>query len=177
MKNLFVLSTITLLLFACGMRVPYTDSLKQQYDLTPQNMMKIQFYTSSIVILERSSTSGNQTTGDDGTLVSNTSKIQDRIIIPANTKCIFEKYGTNEQEIIVRFEQGTGKTLKFATRSTQNTGKYYLVATIANGLTTIEYANETYNVTQGGTSSYIQVVQKKLQRTKRKDRVVKGMKV
>jgi hypothetical protein len=42
---------------------------------------------------------------------------------------------------------------------------------------TIIYGNETYNVQSGGSSAYLIVKQKKLQRTKRKDRIVKGMKV
>ena len=128
------------------------------------------------MILERSSSSGNQSTGNDGSLVSNSSKTQDRIIIPPNTKCVFEKLGTSN-ELVVRFEVGTGKTLKFATRAAQNNGKYYLVADWKEKGGTIDYGNETYNVQSGGSSAYLQVIQKKLQRTKRKDRIVKGLKV
>lgn len=176
MRLIVGFALLTLVLASCGTKVAYTDALKEQYDLSPENLMKVQFYTSSPIILEKSSTSGNQTTGNDGALVSNTSKTQDRIIIPPNTKCVFEKIGTNN-EIIVRFEIGTGKVLKFATRPTQANGKYYLVADWKEKGGTIEYGNETYNVQSGGSSAYLQVVQKKLQRTKRKDRIVKGMKV
>lgn len=176
MKGIFFFALL-LLVTSCGTKVPFTDALKEEFDLTPENMMKVQFYTSSVIIMEKSQSSGNQTTGDDGTLVSNSSKTQDRIIIPANTKCVFEKIGEGDA-IVVRFELGTGKVLKFDTRASQTSGKYYLVANWAEGKGgSLEYGNETYNVQSGGSSAYLLVVLKKLQRTKRKDRIVKGMKV
>jgi hypothetical protein len=67
--------------------------------------------------------------------------------------------------------------LTFATRPTQTSGKYFLVADWKERTGTIIYGNETYNVQSGGSSAYLIVKQKKLQRTKRKDRIVKGMKV
>jgi len=168
---------LLLIIASCGTKVPYTDQLKEEFDLTPQNMVKVQFFTSSTIILEKSKSSGNQTTGDDGALVSNSNKTQDRIIIPTNTKCVFEKMG-DDDAVIVRFEIGTGKTLKFDTRAAQTNGKYYLVANwTENKGGTIEYGNETYNVASGSSSAYLTVILKKLQKTKRKDRIVKGMKV
>lgn len=172
----FLFFALLLIAASCGTRVPYTEQLKEDFDLTPENMMKVQFYTSSVIILEKSSSSGNQGTGDDGALVQNSSKTQDRIIINPGTKCVFEKTGENNA-IVVRFELGTGKVLKFNTRAAQTNGKYYLVTVPKeNSAGTVEYGNETYNVTDG-TSAYLTVMLKKLQKTKRKDRIVKGMKV
>jgi hypothetical protein len=176
MKTILSFALALFVLASCGTKVAYTDTLKEQYDLSPEKLVKVQFFTSSVIILEKSQTSGNQTTGDDGSLVSNTAKTQDRIIIPAYTTCIFEKLGPNN-EIVVRFEIGTGKVLTFATRPTQTSGKYFLVADWKERTGTIIYGNETYNVQSGGSSAYLIVKQKKLQRTKRKDRIVKGMKV
>lgn len=176
MKYLVVCFLTLMLVAGCGTPIAYTDALKEQYDLSPENLVKVQFYTSSVIILEKSKVSGDQTTGDDGTLVSNTSKTQERIIIQTNTKCVYEKT-TDANEIVVRFELGTGKTLKFAPRATQNNGKYYLVADWKQTGGTLEYGNETYNVQTGGSSAFLQVKKKNFQRTKRKDRIVKGMKV
>lgn len=176
MKSIFFFALL-LIAASCGTRVPFTDQLKEDYDLTPENLMKVQFYTSSVIILEKSRSSGSVGTADDGSLVSNSSKTQDRIIINANTKCVFEKMGP-EDAIVVRFELGTGKTLTFNTRAAQTNGKYYLVANwTENKGGTLEYGNETYNIQAGGSSAYLTVILKKLQRTKRKDRIVKGMKV
>ena len=176
MKYLLVCLVSVLILGSCGTPIAYTDSLKDQYDLSPEGLVKVQFFTSSVIILEKSSVSGNQGTGTDGSLVSNTSKTQDRIIIRPKTKCIYEKT-SDSGEIVIRFEPGTGKTLKFAPRATQNNGKYYLVADWKQNGGSVEYGNETYNVQSGGSSAFLQVKKKSFQRTKRKDRIVKGMKV
>jgi hypothetical protein len=139
-------------------------------------MKIVQFYTSQTIILQRSKTSGSQG-ASDGKLVTSKNSEQDRIIIPSNTKCVFDSYGSNG-EVFIRFEVGVGKTLKFAVRPGQSSGKYYLVANWKPDLGgEITYGNETYYATQESGSAYLMVVLKKLNKTKRKDRVVKGMKV
>lgn len=172
-----VFFVLLVLVASCGTKVPYTDQLKEEFDLSPENLMKVQFFTSSVIILEKSTSSSNQGTGDDGSLVVNSNKTADRVIINPGTKCIFEKLGDNNS-IAIRFELGTGKILKFAARTTQTSGKYYLV-TIPKENTSgvVDYGNETYTVAQGAGSAYLQVKLKKLQRVRRKDRTVKGLKV
>lgn len=176
MKNVFALALLTLLITSCSQKIAYTDVVKEQFDLSPENMTKVQFYTSTNIILEKNRSSGNQTTGNSGELVVNSSKTQDRIIIPTNTRGVFEKIGPNG-EVIVRFEMGSGRVITFATRATQTSGKYYLVADWKTNGGTLEYGNESYTVASGGSSAFLQVRLKKMQKIVRKDRVVKGMKV
>ncbi|HRP52574.1 MAG TPA: hypothetical protein PLI97_03605 [Fluviicola sp.] len=176
MKKILTFCVLALVMSSCSQIIAYTDQVKEQFDLTPENMTKVQFYTSTNIILEKSKSSGNQTTGTSGELVVNSSKTQDRIIIPTNTRGVFEKMGANN-EVIVRFELGSGRVIKFATRPTQTSGKYYLVADWTKNGGTLEYGNETYNVSSGGSSAFLQVRLKKMQRITRKDRIVKGMKV
>jgi len=164
-------------LASCAAPVPLTDSLRNEFGLDDeQSMAKVQFLTSATIILERSKQSGNQGTTADGTLVQNSSREQDRIIIPIGTKCVFESF--DGENIVVRFEPGVGNTISFGKRQGQSSGKYYLLAdwTKKEG-GEIEYGNNVYYATTSSGTAYIQVKKKKLQRTKRKDRVVKGMKV
>lgn len=168
--------TLGILLFSCGVKVPVTNQLKEEYDLTEKNMKIVQFYTSQTIILQRSKTSGKQG-AQDGKLVTSNNSEQDRIIIPSNTKCVFDSYG-NDGEVFIRFELGANKTLQFAIRDGQTSGKYYLKANWQTGKGgEINYGNETYFATPESGSAYLMVVLKKLNKTKRKDRVVKGMKV
>jgi hypothetical protein len=177
MKYIFAAILGVFLMTACGTKVPYTDKLKEEYDLTENNMKKVQFYTSTTIILQKSKTSGGQGTTADGTLVTTSNSQEDRVIIPVNTKCIFDKFGEN-QEVFIRFETGVGKTLKYALRQNQSNGKYYLVANWkAEKGGEVSYGNETYYATSESGNSYLMVVVKKLNRNKRKDRVVKGIKV
>ncbi len=176
--KIVVLSLLALLLFSCGTRIPYTDQIREEYALdAEQNIKKVQFYVSSTIILEQETSSGAQGTSSDGTLVSNRSSEKERIIIPVNTKCIFEKFGEND-EVFIRFEVGDGKVLKFAVRQNQRSDKYYLVADWKPSKGgEITYGNKTYYATPESGSAYLMVVLKKLNKTRRKDRVVKGIKV
>ena len=170
------LFSLGLILLSCGTKVPVTNQIKEEYDLNEKNMKIVQFYTSQTIILQRSKTSGSQG-AEDGKLVTSKNSEQDRIIIPSNTKCVFDSYGSNG-EVFIRFEVGVGKTLKFAVRQGQSTGKYYLVANWKPDLGgEISYGNETYFATTDSGTAYLMVVLKKLNKTRRKDRVVKGMKV
>ena len=78
----------------------------------------------------------------------------------------------------MRFEIGVGRTISFAVRQEGATAKYYLVADWdMNRGGEITYGNELYTVQSSAGNAYLMVLLKKLQKTKRKDRVVKGMKV
>ena len=174
--KLIALLSLGLILFSCGTKVAFTDELKDEYDLTEKNMKIVQFYTSQIIYLYRSKTSSSQGTSD-GKLVMSKNNDLNRVVIPSNTKGVFESYDANG-EVVIRFEMGAGKILKFAVRQAQSSGKYYLVANWKPDLGgEIKYDNETYYATQESGSAYLMVVLKKLNKTKRKDRVVKGMKV
>ncbi|MCH2229741.1 MAG: hypothetical protein MK105_05295 [Crocinitomicaceae bacterium] len=178
MKYAFLL-VIGIILVGCGTRVPYTSQIKDEFGLdTDKQMAKVQFFTSATIILEKNKRSGNQTTDDDGALVSSSNTNQDRIIIPNGTKCVFDSYGQN-QELVLRFETGQGKTISFAMREGSTSGKFYLVANWNGGSKggDISYGNDMYTATTASATAYLQVIRKKLQKTKRKDRVVKGMKV
>lgn len=173
-----LLLVVGVLLASCGTKIPFTNNTRTEFGLdSEKEMAKVQFFTSATIILERSKESGNQGTTDDGTLVSNSNKEQDRIIIPIGTKCVFEKFDENEN-IVVRFEPGVGHTISFGMRQGQSSGKYYLLAdwTTKQG-GKMKYGNSIYYATSSSGTAYIQVIKKRLQKTKRRDRVVKGMKV
>jgi hypothetical protein len=177
MKYVFIL-LITLIAVSCGVKVPYDNSIRDEFNLnSTDKIKKVQFFTSATIIMEKSKQSGNQGTADDGALVTNSSKEQDRVIIPINTKCVFENFGPNG-ELMVRFEVGVGKNISFAVRQNQSSTKYYLVAdwTQEKG-GKLNYGNEPYFATSTSGNAYLMVKRKNLQKTKRKDRVVKGMKV
>lgn len=166
------------LLVSCGMKVPFTNEIRDEFGLeTDKELRKVQFFTSETIILEKNKSTDNQSATEDGALVSSSRKTEERLIMPINTKCVFDGYGPNK-ELLIRFELGTGKALLFATRANQPSGKYYLVADFStNKGGKLTYGNETYYTTSTGSSAYLLVVLKKLQKTRKKDRIVKGMKV
>lgn len=177
MKYVLVL-LVGLLFTACGSKVPFTNNIKDEFGLDAEKQVKrVQFYISQTIILQRVKQSGSQGTAENGVLVTNSSKQEDRITIQAQTPAIFESYGPNG-EMMIRFEVGQGRVLSFKVRQNGNDSKYYLDATWdMNRGGELTYGNEKYTVQSSAGNAYLMVMLKKLQKTKRQDRVVKGMKV
>lgn len=173
-----LLLIVGLILASCGTRVPYTNSLRNEFGLdSEKNIKNVQFYVSSTITLRIVKESGNTATDESGALVSNSSKDQEEIIIYPGTTGVFEEFGENGG-LIIRFETGVGNTLRFATRQNMTSGRYYLVAAWErNKGGRLEYGNKEYYATTASGQAFLQVLKKKLQKTKRKRRVVKGMKV
>lgn len=174
MKYLLLIIT-GLSLMSCGTRIPFTDQVKEDFALeTAQSMKKVQFYVSGTINLVASTESGGKGTNDDGTLVSNSSKTEDDVIIPIGTPCVFDSFN-DDGSINIKFQGGT---LSFKKREGQTSGKYYLVAdwTQKEG-GKLEYGGKTYFAKTSSGTVYLQVVTKNLQKTKRKTTVDKGIKV
>ncbi|MBG39076.1 MAG: hypothetical protein CL857_04055 [Cryomorphaceae bacterium] len=182
MKKIFGLLALVFVLFSCAVKVPFTNEVRQEFGLdSEEKMRKVQFFTSSTIILKQVAQSSSETTTDDsGVLVSSSTDKSETIIIPANSKCIFESFGSNK-EINIRFELGENKYLSFKSKSNKLRDRYYFVANwSASGGPELMYGNKKCKVDMmrgAARSSYIIVSRKRLQKNKRKERVVGGMKV
>ena len=182
MKNIFAVIVLSCLFCSCAVKVPYTKQVNEEFGLKSEvKMRKVQFFTSSTIILNQIAESSSETTTDEsGTLVSSSTSESESLIIQANTKCIFEGYGPNG-EIRVRFETGDQKYLQFSPKGNQMRDRHYFVADWkASGGPVVKYGGKIFKVDMmrgSARSSYIRVSKKRLQSNKRKERVVKGMKV
>lgn len=182
MKKIFSLFVLGLILCSCAVKVPYTRQVNEEFGLkSEEKMRKVQFFISETIILNQKSEANSETTTDEsGTLVSSSTRESESIIITGHTKCIFEGYGPNN-EIRVRFETGDKKYLAFSSKGNQLRDRFYFDANWkASGGPTVEYGGKTYkvDVMRGAArSSFIKVTKKRLQKTRKKERVIKGMKV
>lgn len=180
MKKLLFALLGVIILASCAVKVPMTKQIQSEYNLNSENLAneKIQFFVSSEIILEKSSQKGSSTTTSDGTLVTSSSKISDRIIILPRTKCVLDQV-SDKGEFIIRFETGPGKILTFMTRPNMDAGKYYFVADWQQGKggRVLYGEKDEYFATATSGNAYLLVKVKKSQKNKRKDRVVKGMKI
>jgi hypothetical protein len=175
MQKIVVLSVLVFLAVGCATKVPYTDKIREEFELEEAQLKKVQFFTSSEIIMYRASTSGSKATQEGGVLVQSSHSKQDRIIIPPNTKCVLEKLG-DSGEIMIRFESGAGRYLSFKGRPSSG-NRYFLNAEWKDGKGSIQYANEVYEATSVSGNAFLLVQIKKLQKTQRQDRIVRGVKV
>lgn len=178
MKYIFVLLT-SLALGSCAVKIPYTKEIKEQSSIdTDAEMRRLQFFTSGTIILDQVLPKDNEMkTDENGVLIQGSNKVKERIIIPTNTKCIFEEFGERDK-IMVRFEEGKGKTLTFDIKP--NGKRYYLdVNTNEPGGPTVKYGKNTYKldmVRSSGSSVYL-LIKKNTKQARSKGRVLPGMKV
>lgn len=176
MKILIALLTVVIL-GSCATKVPYTTKIRSEFELTPEKLKKVQFYTSEIIILERSDKQTKvATTGQSGELVTSERSTSERIVIPANRPCVFEQM-EDDGTVQIRFEMGDGRVLRFAERQNISNGRFYLVAQWANGKGELDYGGSVYFAVRQSASAYLMVKLKNWKKNQRKDRVVKGMKI
>ena len=182
MKNTIFLFSILFSLISCGVKVPYTNELRDQFSLdSDEKMRNVQFSISHTIILDQELESDSQNTTTNGTLISSSNTKKESIIIPTGTKCVFDQFGT-QGEIIVRFELGDEKVLIFSSKveGTKNRRYYFQADWSSQGGATVNYGGNTFkvNLIRGfARSAHLVVVKKNLQKNRRKDRVIKGLKV
>lgn len=177
MRNFFYIG-LALILTSCAAKVPFTMQLMDDFNLTEKELKKVQFYTSHTIILERQqSKSNNASKVDRGDLVVSSSSLSERIVIPANRRCILEGIDEESGDVMVRFEMGAGRFLTFHTRPNQNNQRMYLKAVWRERRGELDYGGGVYFAVNTSSSAYLQVKLKQLQRNKRSDRVVKGMRI
>jgi hypothetical protein len=162
------------------MKVAYTNLIKEEFGLdSDEKMSKVQFFTSATIILNQELKADNQVTTQNGTLVSSSNSEKESIIIPAGTRCLFDHYGP-KGEIFVRFENGDGRVLRFFSKSDASKRFYFDVDWAQQGGPKINYGDNVYKVDllRGSPrSAVLNVARKKLERSKRKERVVRGLKI
>ena len=169
-KTLLAILTLSMI-FSCSRKIAYTSTVQLSHNFSEENMKKVQFYTSDVIILVQTKQEGDVII-QDGKLVLRNSKDIEKIVIPKNTPCVLERI-VDESKILVSFEQGNDKVLLFGNNGN---GCYSLMSKDWNvGVGTIPYANKNYKTTNGNV--FLLIAAKKLNRLSAKERTVKGRKI
>lgn len=174
MKSTILISAIIALFTFSSCRsgkVPFTQELKTQCGLSETSLKKVQFYTSDEIVLYKVQEDGDASV-NKGVLLIQNKKDCEKIVILKNTPCILEQV-IDEHKILFSFEVGNGKFIAFGNTSK---GSYSLLAKDwENSVGTLKYANKTYATENGDV--YLNVVLKKINKLRSKERLVKGRKV
>jgi len=84
-RNLIV-ATLAIVLFACA-KPAFTEAIRHRYALGPQDVRKMQFYTSDEIVLRREIGDQEKTTADHSLTIRNGVHIEE-VVIPAHTPCV-----------------------------------------------------------------------------------------
>ncbi|MDA9563086.1 hypothetical protein N9R81_00260 [Flavobacteriales bacterium] len=177
MNRMFLLLVVVVAsLSSCAPKMQFTQAVKEQNKLTDDELKKLQFYTSGDIVLQRNerADSGKETDGGELIITSGTST--DQVIIPEGTPGIV--VGTKgANQMLVRFEPGEEKYLLFGDASNRK-GAYQLIPEgVKGGKKYVSYAGSKYSIS--GTSEYVSLMfkMKRLNKVRKDQRVVKGMKL
>lgn len=175
MRNLILLLALPLLLSSCKNLIPYTDSLKQQYSWSNEEVKKLQFYVSHDIVLHHELTDGS--TGIvNGKIKIIKGKKVDEIIIRAGTPGILTQI-PKENKMLVSFEINDDHYLSFGVNPNNN-NKYVLLASDWNkGVGNVHYAGQEYHAAADSKYAHLLVDLRRIQKEEVKQRVASGRKV
>ena len=169
MKSITLISVIIALFTFSSCKtgkVPFNQEVRNL--LSETSLKKVQFYTSGEIVLYKTKEDG-ETSVYSGVVLIQNKKDCETIVIKANTPCILEKV-IDDKKLLFSFEVGDGKFISFGT---SNGESYSLLAKEwEGGSGSIKYANKTYTTESG--DIYLNVVLKKINKLRSKERLVKG---
>lgn len=175
MKRFFLFLIVALTFSSCKNLVPYTNSMKQQYGWSNEQIKRIQFFVSHDVVLHRDHTQGS-TEIVHGKIKNVKGKQVEEIIIPAGTKGVVTQV-PKENKLLVSFEMNDDYYLSFGVNP--NLGdKYVLLASEWNdGVGKVHYFDKEYYTDPDSKYAHLLVDLRRIQKLELKQRVAKGRKV
>ncbi len=175
MRLSILLIALALGFSSCKNLVPYSNNLRDQFNLNESQIRKIQFYVSSDIILQREMSSANTKVESGKIKMVNGRRVQE-IIIPVGTKGVLTDI-PRENKMLVSFEIDDNHYLSFGVNPNAN-NHYTLLASNWNGsIGTVTYAGEKYETNPESKFSQLMVDLRKIQNMETKQRVAKGRKV
>lgn len=175
MKYRWPISLFILLVVAtsCAPKVPFTQSVRQSYKLTVEELKSLQFYTSREIVLVKNEEQIREKSTNKGTLAVRNGTSLEQVVIPAGTPCVVTKVIDGEQ-MALQFGPAPTAYLVFGTL-TNNSG-YYALQTRqdAEGRPVVSYNNETYTVRSAPRDIILLFKMKGIQSTQQQQKVVSG---
>ena len=179
MKRLILSATalVCLALFnACSPKVPFTQQIREQYKLNPDELRRIQFYLSDPVVLRRMEQSEREKKTEEGKLVIESGSSLNQLTFKANTPGLVDGV-VDANTIKISFEDGAEKYMVFGSARSRN-GYYVLQGLPAdNGRVKINYAGQSWIAGRGSEQAVLLFKMKSVRKLRVNDNVAKGKKL
>jgi len=173
---ILALSSTLLILSSCETpKVPFTQALRDEYQLTPAELKSLQFYVSETIILRRGQHERGKNTSEGTLKLKNELDIEE-IIIPEGTPCVVEKVIDHER-LAMRFGDKPNEFLVFG--SLHRKDGYYVLQALEwrKGRGKVAYGDKYYYSNPGSSDAYLLVKLKVIKRIKKKEKVVSGQSI
>ncbi|HHZ63884.1 MAG TPA: hypothetical protein EYN51_00020 [Flavobacteriales bacterium] len=176
-RSLLIVALAGLILSSCSPKIPFTQSIREQYKLKENDLKVLQFYNSHEIVLNRAQKSAQEQETVEGTLTITNDRSLEQIVIKAGTPGVVLKVpGTTTMG--VSFEVGDETALVFGTSVKGDNERYSLMAPEwENNRGKIQYAGKLYYTSRGSGGVHLLFKMQRLSKYIRKQRVVKGRKI
>jgi hypothetical protein len=177
MKTHIILPSLALLLWtSCASKIPFTQAIREKYQLTDDELRQLQFYASHDIILTHSEKAEKSKETEDGKLKIISGQEYEQVLIKKGTPGVVEKV-VDSKRLAVSFETDGEKFIVFGDPY-DNKGNYTLLApNWENNRAVLKYGNEDYYAGQGASNIYIMFKMNRLNKIKKQTRVAKGRKL
>ena len=172
-KSLIILGVgVITVLSSCQSTIPFTNTVKKQYNLDDAKLKKMQFYVSHDITLLRGERGENsQELDEDGKLVVSSSSTLDEILVDGSTPGVCLDV-LPENKLKISFFESDDQYLVFG--DPNNRGRYELMTKMKNGKKKINFGGKIYYVETGGTRPYLKFEMKKVRDDKKSTKKAKG---
>lgn len=169
---IFTLGIITIL-SSCQSTIPFTNTVRTQYNLDEAKLKKMQFYISDDITLQRGESGSNsQELDKEGKLIISTSASLDNILVDGQTPGVCVKV-IDGDKLAISFFDSDDQYLVFG--KSRNDEKYYLMgADWKSGKGKINFGGKVYYIMPGGAGAYLKFELKKVKDYKTTSQKAKG---
>ncbi len=176
-QSILILSVGVVAIFSsCQSTIPFTNTVRTQYNLDEAKLKKMQFYISSDIMLQRGEAGQNsQELDKDGKLIISTSASLDNIAVSGKTPGVCVKV-LDDNKLAISFFDSDDQYLVFG--DPNNRGRYNLMgAEWTDGKGKINFGGKVYYIMPGGAGAYLKFEMKKIKDYKTSSTKAKGRKV
>jgi hypothetical protein len=178
MKIMFIGLAVlfTALVSSCSPKIPFTQSIREQYKLTPEELRGIQFYVSDQVVLRRAESNTAQKTTEEGRLIIESGKSIEQFTIRNGTRGALERV-PDGKNLMISFEEGAERQLVFG--SGQSRSGYYSLQALSweDGRGLINYAGQSWYATEQSRNAILLFKMKSIRKLRVDTKVAKGKRV
>ena len=143
-KHTFILTiiiTTALILSGCSNIKPYTNELRNSYELTDDEIQRIQFYLKGKIVLEREVKSTEKKITPVNTLKRIKGKLIEQIVFKSRTPGISKGYGSDNNHINMNFEPENYLVFNPKKMYLKKDSRYYL---FSQGDREVDYEGKKY---------------------------------
>ena len=171
MKKLFIIAAAISTFASCSPKVPFTEAVRQNYNLTPDEIKQIQFYTSGDIVLVRGTKENDKETYNHTLTVTQGKRIEE-VAIPKGTPGLAEI--VNDHSLKVSFENGAGKSITFGVKMNSDSTYKFIAEEWKDDKGKVLYDGRTFFALKGAENVGLLFRLKGLDKNTTKRRVVGG---